>query len=921
MVGTGDEHGFEFGINKSRLTDSDLSDDELDNAQNALDAGSDEEEDDSDETDSTEEPESLFSCGPSDGVEIWEWFDAVTCWIEEEISKLDEMVTVDNSCSGTISEPEEDDPDLAASNMLVDSELAVNNPDSIPATIDVSIPKKTLVVGEETTATISVFNSKGKLIIGYLIDPLKIKANNVDLDFDQDEKEIFTGVGKIKITAVEESAGAIEASLGSISETVSMRVAQGINVLLSHERDTESNRPAYKISATLIDNNGNQIDDVNTAIRLNTLSPMDGLFVSNLLRLNDGVGETLFFPNPTATHIEISSTHPVYSGNPITVPPIVDEPFKIVIKEPKRLQIQKTTSIPVIITDGNGILTNGFNEPIQVKVSEKFKKYAEVVSETINIQNGRGTIQVNVKGETGQVNLIAEHEDLRPGIASIPITVRMDEEEWSQMFTQNLFASFVGFPAANFLEENYFGGMHLFNGKTQAVFGFVESATPPPLLSIQPNYYTQTTSPQQVVKVQSLGDKISLQVMNNQSLESLLSTIVPLDFNDVALWDGESAMEEGMIYIEPTNKNKYTFEIENESIHIKDLNGDLVFVAGKDHLHFHQLDYEFFHESEGFVKALELVIANAEGEVGRLYLNFKPRHLNASNFSIGKNGALKRIFAGKSTADPTGLVLFDPNGEVDEKLIPKESFGFEKDSKYILRFAGGSPVGEAVQYNLPYNAVLLGDPTIRLKNNSVSSLNYDNTIGRQIFQDAEATDVIAMTNFDFNKDNIQDAAIVMKDGRVRLFEGGETEPLYRDRGNIAYLADGTLDIIAFDFKQDGYEDLLVSTREGRLAILHNDGEVITRTDQKIKVGKQLYQIQKADMDADGYPDLITLDSRGDIRIFYNQSLQFTERPVSTKKQIPENGMLIGNYGFSLKKGQNLQKDLKARYLGMSEPEG
>ena len=59
---------------------------------------------------------------------------------------------------------------------------------------------------------------------------------------------------------------------------------------------------------------------------------------------------------------------------------------------------------------------------------------------------------------------------------------------------------------------------------------------------------------------------------------------------------------------------------------------------------------------------------------------------------------------------------------------------------------------------------------------------------------------------------------------------------------------------------------------------------------------------------DGYPDLVTLDSLGDIRIFYNNN-----------NVLPENGMLIGNYGFSLKLTENLKSDLKIRYPNMPEP--
>jgi hypothetical protein len=112
--------------------------------------------------------------------------------------------------------------------------------------------------------------------------------------------------------------------------------------------------------------------------------------------------------------------------------------------------------------------------------------------------------------------------------------------------------------------------------------------------------------------------------------------------------------------------------------------------------------------------------------------------------------------------------------------------------------------------------------------------------------------------------------------------------MFKDRGDIAFLADGAAAVEKFDFKNDGYQDILVATDQGRLAILNNNGEVLTRTDQQIKIGKKLYTLLKGDMDADGFEDLVTLDSRGDIKIFYNENNQFNE-----------NGKLIGNYGFSL----------------------
>ena len=185
---------------------------------------------------------------------------------------------------------------------------------------------------------------------------------------------------------------------------------------------------------------------------------------------------------------------------------------------------------------------------------------------------------------------------------------------------------------------------------------------------------------------------------------------------------------------------------------------------------------------------------------------------------------------------------------------------------------------------MPSNAVLLGDPTIRLETKSLSSLNYNKAILQKIFQDPQGRQIASINHFNFNNDDYQDIAILMEDGRVRLLEGGATEPPYKDRGDIAFLKDGGIALETFDFKKDNYEDLLVATDEGRLAILHNDKEVITRSDQKLNIGKKIYKLLKGDMDQDGFDDLVVLDSRGDIYIFYFDSEKGKFPNTGTVKQ-------------------------------------
>ncbi|QQR83510.1 VCBS repeat-containing protein [Candidatus Peregrinibacteria bacterium] len=255
-------------------------------------------------------------------------------------------------------------------------------------------------------------------------------------------------------------------------------------------------------------------------------------------------------------------------------------------------------------------------------------------------------------------------------------------------------------------------------------------------------------------------------------------------------------------------------------------------------------------------------------------------------------------------------------GETTELSVPAD-YGFTGDSTYLLRFAGGSPVGAAVQYDAGPHTVVLGDPTIRLTNRPNQGISYDSTVGQQFFSDPKGAGIKSLTHFDFNRDGREDVAALTNDGRVRLFLAEASGGTYRDRGDLAYLADPPISMVAMDFSHDGYDDLIVGTEGGRLVILNNDAEVITRFDHPLNVGKQLYQLLSEDMDRDGFNDLITVDSLGDVRIFYNQSEP--GRLFGPQEQIPVDGQLIGEYGLHLRVGENMGNEVRIRFSGLPEP--
>ena len=383
-----------------------------------------------------------------------------------------------------------------------------------------------------------------------------------------------------------------------------------------------------------------------------------------------------------------------------------------------------------------------------------------------------------------------------------------------------------------------------------------------------------------------------------------------LDIDAVERYE-DNPPETGKTYVEITDGDYAAIKFE-QGYEIRNASNDLVANIQPNKIHLANNSFKWVYEDQPEYNVIELLITDGLITPARIFLSLKPEELRAENFEeISPNLDWSTVYGGKSTNDPSGLIFYQQNAEVPEEER-EEFYGIEGQQKYLSLFASGTNIGDAVKFNMPANAILLGDPTIKLETKSTTSLNYNSATGQQIYEDPEGQQVVSINHFNFNNDDHQDVALLTKDGRVRLLEGGATEPPYKDKGNLAFLVDGGVALESFDLEQDNYDDLLIATEEGRLAILHNDNELISRTDQKLNIGKKMYSLLKGDMDQDGHEDLVIHDSRGDIYIFYYDG---------EKGKFPENGKWIANYGFSLKLDANLNNDMDIRYSGMPEPAG
>lgn len=297
---------------------------------------------------------------------------------------------------------------------------------------------------------------------------------------------------------------------------------------------------------------------------------------------------------------------------------------------------------------------------------------------------------------------------------------------------------------------------------------------------------------------------------------------------------------------------------------------------------------------------------------------------------------LETAFSGNSSVAPQGYFYTNTAEELTSSQAPglnylslesadkADGVGFTGDNKNVLLFAAGNTVGEA---NLPYasdGGVVLGDPTIQIDNKrdpdqpSNANLMYDNTgytkdIGKQIL--ADTRNVKNISEIDYDNDGDKDLFVAYENGDVRLLENLNRGESFEDRGVFLTFANGFLSSTVLDINDDGWEDLVVATADsckiGEVCVdayLNNKTNFVRKNLNLIgySAKNKIYQLKSADLNNDGFEDLVVSDDSGTIKSFYNH-----------KGVVNRQGLVIGNLGASIDQNKNLKNEIVVYYPGMT----
>jgi uncharacterized repeat protein (TIGR01451 family) len=615
--------------------------------------------------------------------------------------------------------------------------------------------------------------------------------------------------------------------------------------------------------------------------------------------------------------------------------------------------------------DGN-FAYNDSTTQVNFKLTDASKPFAAFVSgSSVKAENGSATITLRGTDATGPINLVAMAAGLKTGIISLNSVKLFHAESFKDLSPQVLFASLLGSDFGNAFKDNYLGGWFVFSGKTEAAvslltqpkpFARVAEFTKDGQVSLfDPDNYSLRFAPANGAVQPNLF--VLSDSATKKDLAEMFMVMKPQATAQIAAPDADLENVTEGIYVTMTNESEdYSLQqvadglslvkAANEKVRFKNDGRVLIFdnrftttIAETNTGHYMKLSVN----DTGSEIAQVTFVNDFFTDVNELSRN-TVIDMTASNYQsgvyvhrLGEQGNIgyESSFSGNSTALPKGIYVTDKNSFLSasqapglnyislEKSNEEAGIGFTGDNKHMILLAAGNSVGESSMVYASDAGIVLGDPTVRLNNKIGSPDNYYNyqvglagngftkDLGKEIFTgDAPVKE---MTTIDYNHDGLKDVLVAYENGQVRLLQNNNSYPRFTDRGVFLDFSGGIVGMTAGDFNGDGLEDLIVATadscRQGEVCVdlyeNHNGNFVRQNLNlQPFTDKNRVYMMRSADMNNDGFLDLVTSDDTGAIRVFYNNN-----------GQLDKYGQFVGSLGVHVDNTKNLFQEVLVAYDG------
>lgn len=221
------------------------------------------------------------------------------------------------------------------------------------------------------------------------------------------------------------------------------------------------------------------------------------------------------------------------------------------------------------------------------------------------------------------------------------------------------------------------------------------------------------------------------------------------------------------------------------------------------------------------------------------------------------------------------------NSDQMEKYI-----GFRGDFRNITSFAAGKSVGEAT---IPFGSeflINLGDPLLQRgdSNSPINNSEYNGDLGKTIYSDTNSS-IFKVIDIDYNNDGLKDLLVVYENGIIKLQKQYQDKN-FKNLEDLLITTEQIKEVYVGDADGNKYPDIFILNTKNQLRTYLNtngsfdvDGKIAclninTAEKEQSKTPSDLsgtHQLFIKDMDNDNKIDIVTYDTRGDIKITYGNS--------------------------------------------------
>ncbi|MFC1615504.1 FG-GAP-like repeat-containing protein [Patescibacteria group bacterium] len=715
-----------------------------------------------------------------------------------------------------------------------------------------------------------------------------------------------------------------------VGKTKTIKVVDDMDLVLAWDRNSivANGQSAAKLRIEL-HHDGSIVSDYNGPIQINILNENLGNFITAPPEeMTQGYlhEQNVRFRSKTLTgDAEILVDLPGFVSDTTTIPLIAGDPASVQLVASEDVLFSNAgnqVELEARILDENGNLVEEDNQTFviftETDASKNFVNF--VGNKQVQAQNGVAKTIIVGGTDTGDVNIIASASGIENGLISMKVSKRVTSDNVDEYQPRSLYMSVLGGSYGNIDNQNSLAQKLLYSGQVQAIGSTTSSTNENKhLLGVDAYGKIDLMSDTVFMKTVEATEALPYQkIIFSEDLagDELASLIVVPKVNIplVLVEEEEEFTNQDGIYVKRESEldPEIEFNQKDDGIYIEKGGETWVKIdnygrisVSNDNL---EMVYPTLEEDNISVKEFSLIIYD-RGTVLTM-ITFRQDYgsdvkLLSSNAGSGLQPGLylqlnttetrydvKPSFSRASTYKSKGFYLVDSDFDIDPSQAPgfgydslelageREGIGFEGSNKHMLFFTAGNSVGES---HLPYASevgIVLGDPMIRLdvenQTDLISSLSgYSKDIGKPIFYGQD--NIKELIEFEFNGDGHKDLLIIYDDGLIRLLENLPNASEYRDRGYILNVFGGITSTAAIDVNGDGYDDLILGTKESCIAdedvhftMYTNIGSGFNGSPLGLQVDGKPLEMKAGDMNVDGCDDLVVSDSAGNVRIFYNQ---------------------------------------------------